>query len=158
MTQNSLSISVTRLAASQPRRLFAYVTLMVLGAILLFLLFRSPPDLGWGIAMGAIGIAALVLAETLRRATLEALVLTEVGLEVENGPVLARWEDITSVSRGTFALKPSNGFVVVLAKSAGIGWAPGMWWRFGRRIGIGGVTSGPPAKFMAEAIAERIKT
>jgi len=37
-------------------------------------------------------------------------------------------------------------------------WSPGMWWRMGRRVGIGGTVAAGPAKFMAEQIALRIAT
>ena len=61
-----------------------------------------------------------------------------------------------SVDRGLFAFKPSNGFVVVLSQGGWRGWAPGLWWRLGRRLGVGGVTSAAQAKAMAEILSIEI--
>jgi hypothetical protein len=32
-------------------------------------------------------------------------------------------------------------------------WHPGLWWRLGQRIGIGGVTPGSQSKSMAEILS-----
>jgi hypothetical protein len=37
-------------------------------------------------------------------------------------------------------------------------WAPGLWWRFGKRVGVGGVTPAGQGKAMADVIAARIGT
>ena len=35
-------------------------------------------------------------------------------------------------------------------------WQPGLWWRLGNRIGVGGMTPGSQAKAMAEIIAIKL--
>ncbi len=35
-------------------------------------------------------------------------------------------------------------------------WRPGLWWRVGRRIGVGGMTPASQTKFMSEIIAAMI--
>ena len=60
------------------------------------------------------------------------------------------------MDRGAFAFKPSNGFMLKLSRKGPFAWEPGIWWRIGRRVGVGGVTPGTPAKVMAEMIQERI--
>jgi hypothetical protein len=82
--------------------------------------------------------------------------LTETEIRTSNGEVLARMDEILAVDRGAFAFKPSNGFTLKLNTKKPRAWAPGLWWRFGRRVGVGGVTSAGQAKFMAEQIALRI--
>ncbi|HAR51528.1 MAG TPA: hypothetical protein DCS45_06565, partial [Roseovarius nubinhibens] len=52
--------------------------------------------------------------------------------------------------------KPSNGFIVILKEAQKPRWEPGMWWRLGRRVGIGGVTGAAEAKAMAEVISGQI--
>lgn len=73
------------------------------------------------------------------------------------GRPLALMEDIQEIERGMFALKPSNGFVVRLKTKAAPAWAPGLWWRTGRRLGVGGVTSAGAAKAMADLLALRLQ-
>ncbi|MEO0931422.1 MAG: hypothetical protein AAFY14_12360, partial [Pseudomonadota bacterium] len=96
------------------------------------------------------------LAERLRRATLLRIELTATDIRDSSGMVLATMDDIIGVDRGIFAFKPSNGFTLVMKNKKPRSWAPGLWWRLGRRVGVGGVTSAGQAKFMAEQIAFRL--
>lgn len=147
---------IATLQASFGRRIFAYGAVFTLGALLVVLAFVQPPEPGWQVFLIALGAAALVVAERLRRATLTGLVLTPKDLRDTAGTVLARVEDIASVDRGAFAFKPSNGFILRLKTRAPRAWAPGLWWRFGKRVGVGGVTPSGPGRYMAEQIAMRL--
>ena len=148
---------IATLQATAARRLFAYGAVFALGALLIILAFFQPPAFGWQIFLIAFGAAALVVAERLRRATLFGLVLTETELRDTSGTVLAKLDDVKGVDRGALAFKPSNGFVLRVRSSQERAWAPGLWWRYGKRVGIGGVTPSGPAKFMAEQIAMRVR-
>jgi hypothetical protein len=147
---------IATLQASILRRIFAYGAVFILGAMLILLAFVQPPAFGWQVFLVLLGAGALVVAERLRRATLLGLVLTERGLCDTAGQVLTTIDNIKSVDRGAFAFKPSNGFVLRLRNNESSVWAPGLWWRFSKRIGVGGVTAAGPAKYMAEQIALRI--
>ncbi|MDC1228159.1 hypothetical protein N8Z63_00280 [Octadecabacter sp.] len=139
------------------RRYFAYGAVFILGAMLILLAFVQPPAFGWQVFLIALGAGTLVVAERLRRATMLGLIMTETDLRDTSGQILTTLGNIKSVDRGAFAFKPSNGFVLRLHKSAPRVWAPGLWWRFSTRIGVGGVTPAGPAKYMAEQIALRVK-
>ncbi len=143
--------------ASQPRRIFAYGVLFSLGALLIYITLAQPPALHWLIFMLAFGISMLWQAERLRRASMMIIELTETEVRDSAGTVLAHMDDIRSVERGSFAFKPSNGFTLVMKTKKPRAWAPGLWWRVGRRVGVGGVTSAGQSRFMAEQIAFRIK-
>ena len=145
-----------RVSASPARRVFAYGVLFGLGALLIYLPLVEPPAVLWAIAMVAAGVGSIMMAERLRRATLQEILLTETDVRDSNGVVLALLKDVRLVDRGAFAFKPSNGFTLVLDAKKPRAWAPGLWWRLGRRVGIGGVTSAAQAKFMAEQIAFRL--
>ena len=147
---------IATLQASGLRRLFAYGAVFFLGAMLILLAFVQPPAFGWQVFLILLGAGALVVAERLRRATMLGLVLTERELRDTSGQVLTELTNIRSVDRGAFAFKPSNGFVLRLHQAQPRVWAPGLWWRFSTRIGVGGVTASGPAKYMAEQIALRI--
>ncbi|MGZ9812241.1 hypothetical protein ACXN5S_17400 [Pseudoroseicyclus sp. H15] len=155
MTESS--VYAPELRAAPPRRLLALGVLYALGGIALLLAAGGSAGAGAALALLAIGALVLTLAESLRRATQLALLLGEAGLEDSEGRVLARWEEIARVERGTFAFKPSSGFALRLHQRAGFAWAPGLWWRMGRRLGVGGVTDGRAARAMAEAIAARLE-
>jgi hypothetical protein len=139
--------------ASQGRRLFGYGVLSVLGALVIYTTLSHPPALEWMVFMLVFGVTMLWLAERLRRATTLMITLTKDELRDSSGNVLVRLDDIKSVERGAFALKPSNGFTVVTRHKNTRSWAPGMWWRLGRRVGVGGATAAGQSRFMAEQIA-----
>jgi len=145
-----------RLSASPPRRVFAVAVFYLLGALLIWLALMQPPAPAFLIMLVVMGAGALWLGERLRRVTALSFELGPEGLVDSAGRVLARWEDMLAVERGTFAVRPTNGFVLRLRERAPFGWAPGMWWRIGRRLGVGGVTARRETAAMAEVIAARI--
>jgi len=145
-----------RLEASSVRRGFAFVVLLALGALLVYLSFVSLGGLASRAILFVFGVLAIFAADRLRQATLGTLELTEAGIQDGEGRVLIEWDNVRSVERGAFALKPSNGFTVHTKDPMKREWAPGLWWRLGRRFGVGGVSSAGAAKFMAEQIAFRI--
>ncbi|MFN6978646.1 MAG: hypothetical protein ACK4OP_11015 [Gemmobacter sp.] len=146
-----------RLMASPPRRVIATAMIAALGMLILYLAVTVPPaSLGWRLFLLASGALCLWLAVRLWNATGIALELTGTELREAGGRVLARLDDIDTISRGAFALKPSNGFTLVLLRSAPAVWAPGLWWRLGRRIGVGGVTGRFDSRRMADTLAAAV--
>ncbi|WP_439156057.1 hypothetical protein [Yoonia sp.] len=145
-----------RVEASPARRFFAVGVLFALGTLVLYSALVQPPAAIWLLFMILLGGLALWLAEKLRRATLGTIELTDDEVRDTNGRVLARMDEIRGIERGTLAFKPSNGFTLVMNTKRPRAWAPGLWWRIGKRVGVGGVTSAAQAKFMAEQIAFRL--
>jgi hypothetical protein len=139
--------------ASAGRRLFGCGVMYGLGTLLIYVTIAQPPALLFLVFMLALGVGVILLAERLRRVTRDQLVLYADRLVDSNGTVLAQMDEIVSVDRGAFAFKPSNGFTLKLDNKQPRSWAPGLWWRFGRFLGVGGAVSAGQAKFMAEQIA-----
>jgi len=152
----SRSDPIATLAPSPGRRVFALSTMALLGALLIYLALASPPAPGWQVFLVAFGALALVAADMMRRATQTHLVLYEDRIEDASGRLVVQLSDIRRVDRGLFAFKPSNGFVLILNRRMDRAWALGLWWRTGRRVGVGGITPAAPGKFMAEQIVARI--
>jgi len=144
------------LMASPGRRAIGVGSVAALGGILLWLAATQGPEPLWQAGMVAGGLGALWMARRMWLATAAWLVLTPEALESNDGRVLARMEDLEAVARGAFAFKPSNGFTLTLRRGGPFVWEPGLWWRIGRRVGVGGVTPGTPARLMAELMQERI--
>ena len=144
---------VGRVQASPARRMIALFVTYALGALMIWLAFTGRPTLGGAIVLVVMGAGVLWAAERMRRATLMQLELTNEELRDSAGQVLARLDDIEKVERGPFAFKPSNGFSLVLKQKAPRVWVPGLYWRLGRRVGVGGVTAPRETKFLAEHIA-----
>lgn len=140
-----------------PRRFVGVGVLLALGGLLLYLAFAQPPaELGWQAVLVLLGVFALWLTHRLQLATTRKLFLTEDALIDSEGRILARIDQVEAVDRGMFAMKPSNGFMLKLKHPAPRAWQPGLWWRMGRRLAVGGVTSGSQTRPMADIIAAMI--
>ncbi|SEM96547.1 hypothetical protein SAMN05216227_100578 [Pseudorhodobacter antarcticus] len=145
---------LARLDASQPRRVIGAVAQVGLAAVLVSLAISFPREqMGLRIILLLLGGVMAYAAHATWRATEMGLTLTKDGLVDGHGRVLADLANVREVARGPFALKPSHGFSLLLFKAPGFAWVPGLWWRVGTRVGVGGVTASQPARFMAETIA-----
>lgn len=142
--------------ASGGRRVLACAVIYALGIVVLYVTFAEPPQFALMLFMIALGFGALILADRLRRATRTKIMLTANAIVSSDGTILAEMDQVISVDRGAFAFKPSNGFTLKLETKQPRSWAPGLWWRLGRYVGVGGVVSAGQSKFMAEQIALRI--
>ncbi|MEM1130718.1 MAG: hypothetical protein AAGH83_09370 [Pseudomonadota bacterium] len=144
------------LAVLTPTPLRRVATLLALAFGAAFLIWTaitaSFETFAWRPLFLVLGLACMLFGAWVWRATEVALLLTEDALTDSAGRQLCRVDDIVKVDRGTFAFKPSNGFVVHLRAAGPRAWAPGLWWRLGRRLGVGGVTSGTEARLMADML------
>lgn len=152
MPQQTQPEVLATVSASAPRRLMGIVVLTVLGGLLIYAGLVQPQGLGLQLVLLLAGGIVLYLTERMRRASVATLELTREGLRDSEGRVLARLDQIETVNRGVFAFKPSNGFVLTTRQPQERHWNPGLWWRVGRRIGVGGVTPAAQTKFMADMI------
>ncbi|WP_299557693.1 hypothetical protein [uncultured Sulfitobacter sp.] len=139
--------------ASGGRRMLGLGSLLVLGVMMLYLALTQSPNIEWRVFMLLLGAVSLWMAQRMRVATANRIELTETVLRDSDGTVIARTSDIDGIDRGFFAFKPSNGFLLRTATAQRREWRPGLWWRMGRRIGVGGMTPGSQTKFMSEIIA-----
>ncbi|MDF1669094.1 MAG: hypothetical protein P1U83_05720 [Roseovarius sp.] len=148
---------LAEIRASAPRRGLGISMLGALGVMLIYIALVAPPADFWAqLMLIAFGLGSLWMAEKMRRATLLRLELTMQELRTSDGKVLARADQFVSIDRGAFALKPSHGFTLKLSEKSPAGWQPGMYWRFGKRLGVGGVTPGAQTKVMSDMIAAMI--
>lgn len=146
------------LRASPGRRFLGVGCLAGLGAMLVYLALVQSPSMGWQLFMVGTGAVSLWLAERMWRATALHLELTREGLRTSDGRIVAPIGEVQSVERGVFAFKPSSGFLIRLRSRAPRAWQPGMWWRIGRQVGVGGVTPSAQAKAMAEIMSDLVAT
>lgn len=149
--------AIARIYPSAARRWFGAVTLAILGLLLVWTSLAYPSsNFIWTLILLGFGGICIWGAYAAYQATGRGIELTREGLFDTDGLVLARMEDVRSVVSGPLAFKPSNGFTVRLKTRQKFGWAPGLWWRMGRMVGVGGMTTGVEGKFMAEMIAKLI--
>ena len=145
--------TLVRLEAAQSRRMFGVIAMIGLGLALLYIVATYPPSKPVAlISLMATGVAFIWASTRLYRATTNVILLTREAIITESGRTLCRIDDIANVDRGFFAFKPSNGFLIRVKTPQGRSWAPGMWWSFGKNIGIGGVTHPRQGKEMVSII------
>lgn len=150
-----------RLPASPLRRWTTMVLLAVFAAIFLQVGFELPLERPIAkIGAMLLGLAVIWQGVLIWRAGGRVLELTTSALiETGTGRVLARIEDIDRLDRSIIAWRPATGFLILLKQPAsGLSGTPGMWWRIGRRIGVGGITPKLEGKAMAELLDEMLRS
>ena len=153
-TDNEILI---RLEPSLPRRSFGIGLFLALGGLMTWLGFSTAPATGYVVFLVGGGALSIWFASRLWQIGAVSLELTELELRETDGRLVARVRDVAAVERGAFAFKPSNGFLISLNSPMDRAYIPGVWWRFGRRIGVGGMTNPAQAKAMADILAAMIK-
>ncbi|MCY4445271.1 MAG: hypothetical protein OXC02_02250 [Rhodobacteraceae bacterium] len=73
-----------------------------------------------------------------------------------SGELLFEVQNIKSIDNGLFAFKPSNGALVHLHSSMPAIVRFGLWWRIGKRVGIGGCTSRAEVNVMVDLIRAKM--
>lgn len=142
---------------SGPRRWFSVGVQGVLGCILIYVAFVEPPA-SIPLQLFLIVIGALALAGCSRAwaAASGAIVLRPEGLVDHEGRMIAALDEIAKVDRALFSFKPSNGFLIKMNTRQARAWTPGMWWRFGYRVGIGGILPGAQTKLVADTLTAMV--
>lgn len=149
-----MSDVIITLEISAFRRLFGVGVMAALSILMIYAASITLSGSVFGIlGLLIFGIIALWGAWRLYSATADGLTLTADGIFTKSGEPLVNLDNVEAVDRGFFAFKPSNGFLLRLRDPMPRGWAPGLWWRFGRRVGVGGATSPGQGKAMADMIS-----
>lgn len=145
---------LARLEVSSARRTVGVAMQGGLGMFLLFIIAARPSgNITTALILAAAGFGMIWFAWRFWKATEASLVLTTDGLFDSNGRFFCDFKDIQKVDRSFFAFRPSAGFLILLKTPIGRGWAPGLWWSFGRHLGVGGATGRPAGKQMADILS-----
>lgn len=144
---------LARITPKPARRIVATGMTGGLGVILVYIAATFPPaDLVWLVFLVALGVLCLFWAVRLWQASSVVLELTRTEMREAGGRRLFAVEDVDRIDNSPFAFKPAAGFLVHLTVSQPAVYAPGLWWRAGRRVAIGGVTARAEGKAMVELL------
>jgi len=142
------------LTPSPLRRVAGAGVLTALAALLFNLGLAHPPAaLILRLFVLVLGVGAAWLGWRFWRATAATLELTAHELRERGGRRLALVAEMRMLRHGVFAFKPSSGFVITLADPAAPAFAPGLWWRLGRQLGVGGGAARHAARTMADTLS-----
>jgi len=148
-----MEVIIAYMYVSPVRRIVGVALQAAMGGGLIFVAVAKPPASPiYIMLLLCIGAALLFGGWRFWQATAKGLVLTDTCLRETTGRVICQLDEIDKIERGTFAFKPANGFMLRMTAHQLRGWAPGLWWRMGKMVGIGGATNRNAAKSMAAAI------
>ena len=157
-TTNDTEEILAQLSPAPGRWFFGLVVQYALAAVLLYIAIVFPPrELVFHVLLVGLAAGTIFLAERGRRVKRMTVYLGREGLWDSEGRAIARIDQIKSVERGALAFKPSNGFLLRMTTAPGRVWVPGLWWRVGKNVGVGGTTPAGASKFMAELVATLVK-
>lgn len=156
-TETEPGLHTIEIARPEALRLFIIAALFGLAGVAGFTAVMALGEFAG--TVGFMGVACLGLLFVGR-----AMFLTDASrvifdgdcLRDDTGLEICRLEEIVKVERGFALFKPSSGFVLMLKAEKPRGWSPGLWWRYGRRIGVGGATPSRAGRAMADAITATI--
>ena len=134
------------------KRYFFTLLSLILAVLLLYegvaIYFVSGERLGFIL----VGLFLLGLTYLFYFNTGKALILYEDRLVSTDGELLFELKNIASIENGLFSFKPSNGVLFRLKEPMRVKWRLGLWWRFGKRVGIGGCTQKSSINLAVEII------
>jgi hypothetical protein len=145
--------AIATLNPSLGRRWFGAIALGFFGATLIVIAMLNP-TMSWflKIVVPLTGALFIWQAQWNLRVSNNTLYLTREGLFDSQNRVICSLYNMAEVDRGVLAFRPSNGFLVRLHEPESNAWAPGLYWRLGRRLGIGGASHPAHNKELAQAI------
>jgi hypothetical protein len=148
-----MSDFIMKIQPSFSRRLFGVIILSVSALIMMNFVFT---DAAQSAILKAIlfGFSLVFLwqVQANLRFTKATLILTRDGLFDTDGGLVCSLSNIEKVDRGWLSFKPSNGFLLRLHEPMPSKWSPGLYWRIGRSLGVGGAISPAETKKMSDKI------
>ena len=145
---------LARLQPSIARRVLGAGCLVALAVLFLSLAFEAASQSAVAATVFLVlGAGSAFISTALWRASGQSVELTRNTLRDSSGRTLAIIPDVLRVERGAFAFKPTHGFVLTTRQSGPRAMVPGLWWRIGRKVGVGGTAPPGEARFMAEMIS-----
>lgn len=156
--QYSMDNIILKLKPSRGRRIVGAVLLMLCGFFILFYtVFAAQDALFFRVAALLIGALFLWQAQWNLRVSNTTITLTKEGLYAANGDLICRVSNMVEIDDGWFSFKPSNGFLVRLYEAEDPKWARGLYWRIGKRLGVGGAIEPAEVKALSAQLSLLIR-
>lgn len=144
---------IFQLHPSPVRRYLGVASLALVSAVALRLGLESEASDGGRMLLMLIGALGFYANYRFWKSTHDGLELTPTELRETGGRRVMAVADIRAIERELFGvIRPTNGFVIAHHGRYPSGFKPGLWWRIGGRVGIGGLTPSGEGKAMAELL------
>ena len=84
--------------------------------------------------------------------------LNQEGIFNLDNTIICRIEDIETIDTSPYTFRSANGFIVFLRERSTFKIVPGLYWRLGNRISIGGLVSKAESKFLSTTMLNLMNT
>ena len=84
--------------------------------------------------------------------------LNQEGIFNLDNSIVCRIEDIETIDTSPYTFRSANGFIVFLRERSTFKIVPGLYWRLGNRISIGGLVSKAESKFLSTTMLNLMNT
>ena len=88
----------------------------------------------------------------LKRYSKIGFLINQSGLFNLDGSIICKMDDIERIDISPYTFKSANGFIVILKTKSSFNLTPGLYWRLGKRISIGGLVSKSESKFLSQTL------
>ena len=88
----------------------------------------------------------------LKRYSKIGFLINQSGLFNIDGSVICEIDDIERIDVSPYTFKSANGFIVILKTKSSFKSIPGLYWRLGKRLSIGGLVSKNESKFLSQTL------
>ena len=88
----------------------------------------------------------------LKRYSKIGFLINQSGLFNIDGSVICKIDDIERIDVSPYTFKSANGFIVILKTKSSFKSIPGLYWRLGKRLSIGGLVSKNESKFLSQTL------
>lgn len=147
---------IAQLDVSSGLRTACVIVLSLAGGVLIARAFETDAGTVQQIGGGILAVCVFALVHRIHRRTPSGLVLTTLDLRTTGGDVIAPLGNIAQVNRAAFGFRPQGGFSLRLRDATDPAFVPGVYLRYGRWVGIGGMTPRHPTKALAIALETAI--
>ncbi len=144
---------IVKIQPSASRRFFSIFILCLSAGVMIYFAITDPAQ-SIVLKLILLSLAGIFLwqVQANLRFPNAALLLKRDGLYDDQCEIICSLSNIALVDRGWFSIKPSNGFLLRLHEKASIKWLPGVYWRIGKRMGVGGAINPTQTKEFSDKL------
>ena len=99
-------------------------------------------------------LLALWFKSFLNRYSKMGFLINQEGLFNLDKSLICRIDEIDQIDTSPYTFKSANGFIVILKTKNSFKTVPGLYWRLGKRISIGGLIAKNESKFVSSTLLQ----
>ncbi len=102
-------------------------------------------------------VLGIWLKRFLKKFSKIGFLINELGIFNLDESIICKIENIKKIDVSPYTFKSANGFIIFQKTKGSFKIVPGLYWRAGKRISIGGLISKNESKFLSSTLLEIIK-